>query len=90
VAAGRCAGCGKTGSACHVSAHIIDCGDWLALYASDPARALDAEAEHERWKADDQQTERDVRREAKTEAGEAARTASLGRFRYVNPLGDDE
>lgn len=89
MAAGRCAGCGKTGSACKINTHILTCEKWLALYQSDRARALDAAAEHIRWKEQDQAAERTERREAVAVQGEAARAASLSRFSYRDILEDE-
>lgn len=89
MAAGRCAGCGKTGSACKVNGHILTCEKWLALYQSDPSKALDAAAEHIRWKAEDQANERTERREAIAVTGEAARAASLDRFKFRDILEDE-
>lgn len=89
MAAGRCAGCEKTGSACKINEHILTCEKWLALYQSDRSRALDAAAEHIRWKAGDQAAERIERREAITVQGEAARAQSLERFRYQDILEDE-
>lgn len=88
MAAGRCAGCGKTGSSCKIDGHAMECPDWLELFRTEPDRALDAAAEYRRWKADDRADERDARRELVTVQGEAARTASLSRFAYVDPLED--
>jgi len=90
MASGRCAGCGRTGSACRVNTHIAECPGWLELYRKDPSLALDAESEYKRWKDQDQAGERDARREHVMVTGEAARSASLARFRYRDILADSE
>ena len=46
---GRCEGCGKTGSPCKIRDHTLECEKWQALYAADPATALDPEASWRRW-----------------------------------------
>lgn len=47
---GRCAGCGKRDvSVRKIQAHVVQCPSFAALYRTDPERALDPEAEEERW-----------------------------------------
>lgn len=40
MAAGRCAGCERTGSLRKINLHVIECPQFTALYAADPQRAL--------------------------------------------------
>lgn len=89
MAQGRCAGCGRTGSACKVNDHTAECSQWLALYAAEPAKALDAAAEYIRYRdSGARDDERAERREAVATAGEAARTASVQRFAFKDILED--
>ena len=84
---GRCAGCGYTDSARKVSLHIMTpCPRWVALWAEDPALALDPEAEYERWAREDRQAEKDQAREEKVAATNAARDAMADRFATRNIL----
>lgn len=57
MAAGRCAGCGHTDSSTKVRLHIMTCPDYLALYLSEPDRCLDPEAEHHRYRTEDNTSE---------------------------------
>jgi hypothetical protein len=61
---GRCDGCGKTGSACKVRTHILECAAWQALYAQDPAQARDPEAAYLAWTAEGERTEARAERKA--------------------------
>ena len=54
---GRCAGCGSTGSVRKVSTHILTCHEYLALFRQSPQRCLDPQAEHERYKTEDDTSE---------------------------------
>jgi hypothetical protein len=80
MALGRCAGCGKTGSACKIKDHCVQCPPWLALFQEDPRRALDPGAEYIRWRDEDKNTERVTRREQVVVTTDASRAASLARF----------
>lgn len=80
MALGRCAGCGKTGSACKIKDHCVQCPRWLLLFQQDPARALDPAAEYIRWRDEDKNTERTERREQVVVTTDASRAASLARF----------
>lgn len=53
MAAGRCAGCGRTDSLRKISLHIVDCSAYLDLYDRDPQRALTPIAEYERYRRED-------------------------------------
>lgn len=57
MAAGRCAGCGRTGSAKKIRAHAMTCPQYTELFQSDPGRCLDPEAEHERYRTEDNTSE---------------------------------
>jgi len=54
MTAGRCAGCGATDNSCKkIKAHVTTCPDFLALFKTDPSKALPPEAEYTRWKEED-------------------------------------
>lgn len=53
MAAGRCSGCGRTGSLRKISQHVVDCIDYQELFERDPAKALDPAVEHERFRAEE-------------------------------------
>jgi hypothetical protein len=81
VSAGRCAGCGGTDSSCQrIKKHVQKCPDFLALYRTDPARALDPEAEYRRWVAEDRRDEAAQRRRAVIEEAESSRAQRASRF----------
>lgn len=80
MAQGRCAGCGKLGSACKIKDHCVQCPPWLLLFQRDPAAALDPAAEYIRWRDEDKATERTTRRELTVVTTDASRAASLARF----------
>lgn len=66
MAAGRCAGCGLIDSSKKVGLHVMMCPQYLALYNSEPDRALDPEAEYERHQTEDNTSEaRAERRDVK-------------------------
>lgn len=71
MAVGRCAGCGKQGSACKVEQHLVSCEKYIALFKNHPERALLPEAEYERYKREDRSPE------AKAEAKEQRLHATL-------------
>jgi hypothetical protein len=48
MAAGRCSGCGRTGSLRKINLHIVHCQSYVELYAQDPSRCLDPVAEWRR------------------------------------------
>jgi hypothetical protein len=87
---GRCAGCGKTGSASRMRRHIADCPDWAALYARSPDAALDPEAEYQRWSACDKEDERGARREQQIAQVLRRRAEGHERWRSRDILADDE
>jgi hypothetical protein len=88
VAAGRCAGCGETGSSCKIAGHILTCPDWQALYAADRSRALSPEAEYRRWQDGGRTADRAERLLAVTSDVEGRRTAAALRFRPPDILDD--
>lgn len=45
MAAGRCAGCGRTGPGSKIAGHVIACQAFIELFERDPGRALTPEAE---------------------------------------------
>jgi hypothetical protein len=57
VAAGRCAGCGRTGSLRKITQHMVSCSDFIDLFGRDPAKALDPEAEYDRYRAEERNAE---------------------------------
>ena len=82
---GRCAGdgCGKTGPACKLRKHVVECEAWLAL---PPERQLDPEAEHLRWLEQDKDDERAARRERAIADNTAAAATALSRFAVSRDL----
>lgn len=53
MAAGRCAGCGRTDSARKVALHILTCQAYIELFERDPESALTPEAEFIRFRRED-------------------------------------
>lgn len=82
MATGRCAGegCGKTGPEKAMLRHIRECPKWQAVYAEDPARALDPVAEYVRWQSEDQAADRDARRQEAVTRTDGQRAAMHKRF----------
>lgn len=62
MAAGRCAGCGQTGSVRRVRLHILDCTSYIELFQRDPGLALTPEAELSRFRREDDTPEARARR----------------------------
>lgn len=83
---GRCAGCGRTGPAREVTAHLPQCAQWAALYLEDPARALGPEEELERWQREDKAVEHAVLVATLRGASESRRAAQAARFTLADPL----
>lgn len=54
---GRCAGCGRTGPESKINLHVIDCPDYLDLYARQPDKALTPVAEYTRYRTEDRNPE---------------------------------
>lgn len=80
MATGRCEGCGRTGSACKIRDHVIQCGDWLALPFD---HQLDPERSYRQWKAEGKQ---EARVEHKAElAGREIRLRAMADARWVAP-----
>lgn len=90
MAAGRCAGCGRTGDAKVVGRHLVACSRWAELYRSAPDKALDAEAEHRRWSAEDRMSDHQERIMGLRAANDGDRAAMARRFASSDPLEDDE
>jgi hypothetical protein len=88
MAAGRCEGCGKTGSECLVGRHTVGCPDWLELFARDPSQALSPRESYRRWKDGGKAAERDARLRAVAFEVAVRREAGSDRFRYVDILAD--
>lgn len=89
MAQGRCAGCGVTGPHKVVTAHMMVCAEYVALFLSDSAKALDPEAEYTRWQNDDKAGERAVARQEQIADTDARRAAMAGRFATKDPLEDE-
>lgn len=91
ASAARCAGCGKTDKSAQVIVeHIRYCPDYAALYARDPAAALDPVAEYRRWVAEDRADERVQHREDVIAVSEGRRDAQREMLSAPDILGDDE
>lgn len=85
---GRCAGCGFTNSSKKVQVHVLDCSDYLALFRQSPQRCLDPDAEHARYKAEeDNSTARAKRRDRRLQDrfAELERQASIQATRWQQP-----
>ncbi len=66
MAAGRCAGCGRTGSSKRINTHVLGCDGYRQLFQLAPERCLDPAAEYRRFKAEDDTSEaRAERRDAR-------------------------
>jgi len=53
MAAGRCAGCGRTDSQRKISLHLVDCPQYIDLFQRQPERCLAPAAEYERFRNED-------------------------------------
>jgi hypothetical protein len=53
VPLGRCAGCGRQGSARQVKIHILACQEYAALHQVAPEKCLGPDEEYARYKAQD-------------------------------------
>lgn len=85
---GRCAGCGENGPVKAVTAHILSCPDWAALYRQDPSAVLDPGPEHDRWLAEDRKEEKEAAIAGRVAATDDARRAMADRFTARDPLED--
>ena len=88
MAAGRCAGCGDTGPERSVIVHTQTCAKFAELVRTEPSRALDPVAEHERWQVEDKPAERERRLRDKVADTDARRAVQAGRFATRNLLED--
>jgi hypothetical protein len=87
MSAGRCEGCGATGSACKVKEHTLECGEWLAAFRRDPrSPLLDPEASASAYADRDREPEREARRDTAMADNESRRAAQRDRFRRRNIL----
>jgi hypothetical protein len=68
---------------------MMVCPEYVALFLSDPAKALDPEAEYVRWQNDDKAAERAVARQEQIDDTDARRAAMAGRFATRDPLEDE-
>jgi hypothetical protein len=80
AARGRCGGCGKTGTPKAIARHIVDCEPYQELYARNPTRALDPEAEYARWEAEDKQAARQAAHAGVVTANAQRKADQAGRF----------
>jgi hypothetical protein len=85
---GRCAGCRKTGELKPIVLHVIMCADWAALYQKDPAAALGAAEEYQRWRRDDRPAEHEADLKLRIADTQGRRAASVARFQVKDPLED--
>ena len=82
MSAGRCAGCGHTGSGTHVNHHVLTCPDYLSLFRECPEKCLTPVAEYERHRAMNTSEARAQRRDERLDQ----RFADLTR-RYAHEVG---
>lgn len=88
---GRCAGCGQVDRDARVTEeHIRYCANFAAVYAEDPDKVLAPAAEFARWKADDRQDERDVRKEGVILVADQRRADQQARWATPPDILDDE
>lgn len=85
---GRCAGCKKTGPLKPISAHVITCADWAALYRENPGAALSAAEEFARWSREERQAEHAAGLALRIADTEGRRALSVARFKVKDPLED--
>lgn len=79
---GRCAGCGLTEkNADEVREHTRYCPSFAVLFAADPGRALDPEAEYIRWVEFDRAGVRSDRRDAHVTEADRRRAEQRDRWR---------
>lgn len=90
AAQGRCAGCGKTGTARKIDVHTLDCEDFQVLHARSPAAALGAQAEYARWAGADKAQGRLDRRDTGLAVTRAARAVQAQRFARLPDVLADE
>lgn len=88
MAAGRCAGCGRTDSARKVAVHVLACKAFIDVFEQDPERALTPEAELDRFRREDDTPEaKAVARGLRLEERFAAinRQQQVSASRWVTP-----
>lgn len=91
ASAARCGGCGKTDkSAAVIMEHIRYCPDYAALFARDPAAALDPVSEYQRWAAEDRADERAAHREDAIATADVRRDEQRSTLSAPDILEDDE
>jgi hypothetical protein len=88
---GRCAGCGRTDkNADVVREHTRQCPQYAAVYAADPALALDPADEFARWAAEDRPEVRAARKSAAVAEADRRRAEQANRWRTPpDILGED-
>jgi hypothetical protein len=86
---GRCDGCGKTGPASRISAHILECGEWQARYVADPASARDPETAYTAWQDGGRTEDREDRKAVLAERETVTRTAASARFATPKDILED-
>ncbi len=81
MSAGRCSGCGEVNRSCKVvREHIRSCPDYRQLLSTAPEKALEPEAEYDRWAARDKTEERIERRDRLVGETDALHAAQVARF----------
>lgn len=94
MAAGRCAGCGRTGAVRKIQAHALTCQKYITLYATSPQRCLDPEAEYIRYQTEDNSPEaraerRDARLRERFSHLDAAAARQAQRWQIPKDILDD-
>lgn len=78
---GRCPGCGETGPHKAILTHTATCEKYAALFREHPERALDPQAEHKRYLAEDRGAEKETALADRVARTQSARSAMAERFR---------
>jgi hypothetical protein len=89
MASGRCDGCGKTGPASRISAHILECEHWQRKYATDPGSVRDPETAYAAWQAGGRTEDREDRKAVLAERETVTRTAASARFATPKDILED-
>lgn len=77
--AGRCAGCGQIGPPRRINQHLLACAQFKLLFRTDRSRALDAESEYARYRAQNTPEHRAERRDERLTVLFAAQDEAIGR-----------
>jgi hypothetical protein len=83
---GRCAGCQETGPLKKVTAHVMQCAKWAALYRANREAALMPAEEFARWAAEERAGAHAADLAGRISDTQERRARSIARFKVPDPL----